>query len=50
MKIVIIAIMPYSFGVSNRARTSPIKKVIPEFAILSMKLQPTPLTALFFKD
>ena len=42
--------MPYSDGVSRRASISPTKKVIPELERLSMKLQPTPLTVLFFKD
>ena len=50
MKMVIIAIMPYSAGVSRRASTRPTRNVIPELAMLSTKLQPTPLTVLFFKD
>ena len=50
MNIVRIAMMPYSDGVSRRASISPTKKVIPELERLSMKLQPTPLTVLFFKD
>ncbi len=49
-KMVIIAITPYSLGVSNRAKTSPTKKVIPELAILSTKLHPTPRMVLSFKD
>jgi hypothetical protein len=42
MKIAIIAMMPYSSGVNKRASTSPTKKVMPELAILSIKLHPTP--------
>lgn len=42
--------IPYSAGVSRRAKTSPTKKVIPELAILSTKLHPTPRIVLFFKD
>ena len=50
IKIAIIAITPYSAGVNKRARISPTKKVIPELAILSIKLQVTPRTVLFFSD
>ena len=50
IKIAIIAIMPYSVGVSKRARTRPTRKVTPELAILSTKLHPTPLSVFFFND
>jgi len=50
INIAIIAIIPYSAGDNNRAKTNPTKKVIPEFAILSTKLQATPLTALFLRE
>ena len=48
--MVIIAIIPYSLGLSTRAKINPTKNLMPEFAILSTKLQPTPLMALFFND
>ena len=45
-----MAITPYSSGVSKRAKIRPTRKVIPELAILSIKLHPTPRTALSFKE
>lgn len=50
IKIAIIAIIPYSAGVNKRASTSPTKKVIPELAILSIKLHPTPRTVLCLNE
>lgn len=50
MNIAIIAMTPYSAGVSKRAKMRPIRNVTPELAILSIKLQATPRTVLRFKD
>ena len=50
MNIVIIAKTPYSDGDNRFAKTMPTKKEITEFAILSTKLQLTPLSVLFFRD
>lgn len=50
IKMVIIAIMPYSAGVNKRAKINPTKKVMPELEILSTKLQPKPLIVLLFND
>ena len=50
INIAIIAITPYSSGVNKRAKMRPTRKVMPELAILSIKLQPTPRTVLSFKD
>ena len=46
INIAIIAITPYSAGVNKRASTNPTKKAIPELAMLSIKLHPTPRTVL----
>ena len=50
IKIVIIPMIPNSAGVSSLARTSPTRKVIPDPAMLSMKLQLTPFSVLLFND
>ena len=46
----IIPINPNSLGVSILAKIIPTRKVIPEPAILSTKLQLTPLIVLVFRD
>lgn len=50
INMAIIAIMPYSAGVSRRASTNPTRNETPELEMLSAKLHPTPLTVLCFKD
>lgn len=44
-----MAITPYSSGVNKRAKTSPTRKVMPELAMLSIKLHPTPRAVLSLK-
>ena len=48
IKIVNMAIMPYSSGDNIRAKTRLTRKEIPELDMLSIKLHPTPFAVLFF--